>query len=184
MSTSTQPLTLHSLMGNHAHAKALKSGAVSSPLFTFDFVDEKTPNRAFKRVVRDLEFDFCELAIVTYLQARAKGVPLVMLPATVVGRYQQPFIAYNPVRGAKVIAFARQVLDQAAPLTGASHKDATGYTVVTAPTTTTFTFVLDRTLGGPSDTVSNTPTTPTMTRWATTATQRMGRATRRATVSG
>ena len=99
MSTSTQPLTLHSLMGNHAHAKALKSGAVSSPLFTFDFVDEKTPNRAFKRVVRDLEFDFCELAIVTYLQARAKGVPLVMLPATVVGRYQQPFIAYNPARG-------------------------------------------------------------------------------------
>ena len=99
MSTSTQPLTLHSLMGNHAHVKALKSGAVSSPLFTFDFVDEKTPNRAFKRVVRDLEFDFCELAIVTYLQARAKGVPLVMLPATVVGRYQQPFIAYNPARG-------------------------------------------------------------------------------------
>ena len=99
MTTSSQPLKLHSLMGNHAHAKALKSGAVSSPLFTFDFVDEKTPNRAFKRVVRDLEFDFCELAIVTYLQARAKGVPLVMLPATVVGRYQQPFIAYNPARG-------------------------------------------------------------------------------------
>ncbi len=37
--------------------------------------------------------------------------------------------AYNPVRGARVIAFARQVLDQAAPLAGASHKDATGYRV-------------------------------------------------------
>ncbi|MCX2864057.1 malate synthase G [Paucibacter sp. PLA-PC-4] len=36
---------------------------------------------------------------------------------------------YNPVRGAKVIAFARQVLDQAAPLAGASHKDAVGYRV-------------------------------------------------------
>ena len=36
---------------------------------------------------------------------------------------------YNPVRGAKVIAYARNVLDQAAPLAGASHKDATGYAV-------------------------------------------------------
>lgn len=37
---------------------------------------------------------------------------------------------YNPVRGAKVIEFARNVLDQAAPLANASHKDATGYSVV------------------------------------------------------
>ncbi len=38
--------------------------------------------------------------------------------------------AYNPLRGGKVIAFARQVLDQAAPLAGASHVDATAYAVV------------------------------------------------------
>ena len=36
---------------------------------------------------------------------------------------------YNPVRGAKVIAFARDFLDQATPLAGASHKDAAGYSV-------------------------------------------------------
>jgi malate synthase len=38
---------------------------------------------------------------------------------------------YNPVRGAKVIAFARNVLDQAVGLAGASHSDATSYKIKT-----------------------------------------------------
>ncbi|MFK7160073.1 malate synthase G [Marinospirillum sp. MEB164] len=37
---------------------------------------------------------------------------------------------YNPLRGEKVIAFARDFLDQSAPLAQASHKQATAYTVV------------------------------------------------------
>ncbi|WP_042302317.1 malate synthase G [Paraburkholderia kururiensis] len=37
--------------------------------------------------------------------------------------------AYNPVRGARVVAFARDFLDRAAPLAGGSHRDATGYVV-------------------------------------------------------
>jgi malate synthase len=38
--------------------------------------------------------------------------------------------AYNPVRGAKVIEYARHVLDRTAPLAKASHLDATGYAIV------------------------------------------------------
>lgn len=40
--------------------------------------------------------------------------------------------AYNPVRGAKVIAFARHFLDESAPLATGSHQDATAYAVVNA----------------------------------------------------
>jgi malate synthase len=36
---------------------------------------------------------------------------------------------YNPARGAKVIAFGRDFLDQSAPLAGASHKDSAGYSI-------------------------------------------------------
>ncbi len=36
---------------------------------------------------------------------------------------------YNPVRGARVIAFARELLDQAAPLASGSHADAAQYVV-------------------------------------------------------
>jgi malate synthase len=37
--------------------------------------------------------------------------------------------AYNPVRGAKVIAFARALLDEIAPLASGSHADTTGYAI-------------------------------------------------------
>jgi len=41
----------------------------------------------------------------------------------------RPGTAYNPVRGAKVVAFARHLLDDVAPLDGGSHRHATAYTV-------------------------------------------------------
>src|SRR5438094_1764924 len=53
----------------------------------------------FKRVVRDLEFDVAEMAIITYLIAKAYGKPYRLLPFTVLARYQHPFLVYNAARG-------------------------------------------------------------------------------------
>ena len=91
----SDPVTLHSLLGNHPSTKALKSGQISSALVTFDYVEVKVANTQFKAMVRDLKYDFGELAIVTFLQAKAYHKPYVLLPATIVGRNQHHTIFYN-----------------------------------------------------------------------------------------
>ena len=100
MSNDQQVLKLRTLLGDYPNVMPLKRGEVKSPRLTFDFADVKVPNTAFKRVVRDLEFDFSELAIATFLQAKAWNKPLALLPAVVVGgKAQHASIAYNIDRG-------------------------------------------------------------------------------------
>ncbi len=96
---NAEPVVLHALLGNHPNTKAMKSGTVSSPLVTFDYFEVKVANTQFKAMVRDLKFDFGELAIVTFLQAKHFGKPYVLLPATIVGRNQHHTIFYNGDKG-------------------------------------------------------------------------------------
>src|SRR6201996_4059104 len=98
MLDTTKPKLL-TMMGNYPNTQALKSGAVRSELADFDFVDVKVANNQFKQVVREAKYDVAELAIATYLQAKAFGKPYVLLPAVVVSRGQHHTIAYNPERG-------------------------------------------------------------------------------------
>ena len=49
----------------------------------------------FKRVVRDLEFDVAEMAIMTFLVAKAHGKPYRLLPFVVMARYQHPYLVFN-----------------------------------------------------------------------------------------
>jgi len=98
MATATK-LKLNTMLGNYPITTPLKSGAVRSDLADFDFVEVKVANNLFKQVVRDARYDVAELAIVTYLQAKAYGKPYVLLPAVIVSRGQHHTIAYNPDRG-------------------------------------------------------------------------------------
>ena len=98
MSNDAPTLTLRTLLGDYPNTSALKKGDVRSAHLLFDFADVKVPNTAFKDVVRRLKYDVAELAIVTFLQAKAHGKPLVLLPAVVVGTVPHPFLVCNVER--------------------------------------------------------------------------------------
>lgn len=94
------PLKLHALLGDNPSTRSLRSGAVGSDMLLFDF-DESfhVTHDGFRPMVREGRFDWGELAIVTFLQARDRGKPLVLLPAVIGGRFQHHCIAYNRDRG-------------------------------------------------------------------------------------
>src|SRR6476619_5612664 len=92
-------LKLKAVLGSHPHVQAVKSGELRSDLFDLDFIAYTPTNTAFKPMVREQAFDVCEMAIVTYLMAKAHGKPLVLLPATMLGRFQHSCALYNPARG-------------------------------------------------------------------------------------
>jgi 4,5-dihydroxyphthalate decarboxylase len=96
---STEPLSLRTVLGTYPLSQPLKSGAISAPDVTLAFEEVKPTHKAFKPIVRQQAYDVCELAIVTYLQAKAFGKPLILLPAVVIGRFQHHCILYNTERG-------------------------------------------------------------------------------------
>lgn len=97
--SSAAELTLRTLLGDYPGTRALRQGAIAPARLRLDFADVKVPNRAFKQVVREAAFEVAELAIVTYLQARAFGKPLVLLPAVVLGRFPHAYLVHDPARG-------------------------------------------------------------------------------------
>jgi 4,5-dihydroxyphthalate decarboxylase len=92
-------LKLKAVLGSHSHVQAVKSGALRSDLFDLDFIEYTPTNTAFKPMVREQAFDVCEMAIVTFLMAKAHGKPLVLLPAAMLGRFQHSYALYNPAHG-------------------------------------------------------------------------------------
>jgi 4,5-dihydroxyphthalate decarboxylase len=91
--------TLSACLGNYAHTKALKSGEIKSDRVALSFTEVNPVNRAFLLMAREQKFDVCEMAIATYLQAKAYGKPLMLVPATMLGRFQHGALLYNAERG-------------------------------------------------------------------------------------
>lgn len=82
--------------------QALKDGTVKPRGFTFDFRDVPVLIQAFRRMVRGLEFDVSEMAITTYLCARAHGKRFTALPIFLVRAFHHGAILYNTNAGIRV----------------------------------------------------------------------------------
>ena len=97
--TAEKIVTLNACFGSYPHTRALKEGDVKSDRVKLQFTEINPVNRAFMPMAREQKFDLSEMAIVTYLQAKAYGKPLVLMPATMMGRFQHGTMLYNSERG-------------------------------------------------------------------------------------
>src|SRR3972149_1249175 len=86
MPTAT-PLPLKIVIANYGHTAQLKDGSVAIPGVAPDFVKVDPIIAAFRRMVREVEFDVCELASTTYFIARAFGAPFKALPIFLMRRF-------------------------------------------------------------------------------------------------
>ena len=88
-------MQLKTLLGDYPVTSALKKGEIASDSVTLEFADFQPTNAGFKPMVREGRFDVSEMAIVTYLIAKAHHKPMVLLPAVVMGRFQHEYALYN-----------------------------------------------------------------------------------------
>ncbi len=84
------------------HTAAVKDGTVPIEGVEADFVEVVPIIAAFRRMVRDVEFDVCEMAPTTYLIARARGAPFIALPIFVMRRFHHGGFVVRPDAGIKV----------------------------------------------------------------------------------
>jgi 4,5-dihydroxyphthalate decarboxylase len=86
-------------VGDYGHTRALKSGEVTITGADADFIQVTPIIGAFRRMVRDLEFDVCEMAPTTYMIARARGAPYTALPVFLMRRFHHGGFLVRPDAG-------------------------------------------------------------------------------------
>ncbi len=79
--------------------RALKDGSVKPRTFAFDFEEIDPLIAAFRRMVRGNEFDICEMAITTYICAKAHGKPMTAVPVFLVRAFHHGAIVVNAKSG-------------------------------------------------------------------------------------
>ncbi|MBL4647080.1 MAG: hypothetical protein JKY99_11560 [Rhizobiales bacterium] len=101
--------------------RALKEGRVVAPDFDFEFEELPVLVKGFRKMVRELAYDVCEMALTTYICAKANGVKFTALPIFLVRDFHHDAILHHVPSG----------LRSPADLTGKTVGVNRGYTVTT-----------------------------------------------------
>lgn len=101
--------TLRAAIGAYPETAALLEGRVGSDLLALDNIRHTPPSKAFPAMVRQSAFEVSEMAIATFLMAKAYGKPMVLLPVVLAERAQESALLTaidGPVRGPADLAGA------------------------------------------------------------------------------
>src|SRR4029453_3998155 len=92
-------LKLKTVTRTQGNNRALKDGTVKPKTFEFQFEEVDPLIAAFRRMVRGNEFDVCEMAITTYICAKAHGKPMTAVPVFLVRAFHHGAILVNAKAG-------------------------------------------------------------------------------------
>jgi 4,5-dihydroxyphthalate decarboxylase len=87
--------TLTAVSRTQGNNRALKEGVVRPKHYRLEFEDVPVLVQAFRRMVRTLEFDVCEMAMTTYLCAKRFGVGFTAIPVFLVRDFHHRSIVVN-----------------------------------------------------------------------------------------
>jgi 4,5-dihydroxyphthalate decarboxylase len=86
---------LRTVTRTQGNNRALKDGEVTPQGFSFEFEEVPVLVDAFRRMVRNLEFDVSEMAFTTYLCAKEHGKPITALPIFLVRGFHHGAVVHN-----------------------------------------------------------------------------------------
>lgn len=113
--------TLKIVSRTQGNNRAVKEGGVTLPDFDLEFEEVPVLVHAFRRMVRELAYDVCEMALTTYICAKAHGVKFTALPIFLVRDFHHDAILHHVPSG----------LTSPADLAGKRVGVNRGYTVTT-----------------------------------------------------
>src|SRR5438128_7589164 len=92
-------LKLKTVFRPGGHTAPLKDGTVKPRTFEIEYEDVPVLIQGFRRMVRGLEFDICEMAITTYICAKAYGKRFTAVPVFPARVFHHGAILYNTKAG-------------------------------------------------------------------------------------